>query len=117
MAGALLPLNAIPGTRFRHPEPRPDVDASRVLGSDRVPPHLSGLYDQIRQIPHVVDGIGCHCGCAEIPGMYSLLSCYEESGMAKYCEVCQGEGRLAVHLHRQGHTLGEIRAAVDRRFG
>jgi hypothetical protein len=100
-----------------HPDPRPGVDASRVLPAEEVAPHVADLYDRIREIPHVVDGIGCHCGCAEIGGMYSLLSCYEESGMAQYCEICQGEGRIAHRLHEEGRTLDEIRTAIDRRFG
>lgn len=128
MAGALVPLpNATGRTRLagllgaaaplEHPDPRPGVDASRVLPADAVAPHVADLYDRVRAIPHVVDGIGCHCGCAEIGSMYSLLSCYEESGMAQYCEVCQGEGRLAHRLHEEGRTLDEIRTAIDRRFG
>lgn len=100
-----------------HPEPRPGIDGSRVLPADRLPSHLAELFDGVRRIPRVVDGIRCHCGCAEVPGMYSLLSCYEDAGMAQYCNVCQGEGRLAVELHGEGRTLDEIRAAVDRRFG
>jgi hypothetical protein len=47
--------------------------------------------------------------------MYSLLSCFEESGMAQFCHICKGVGRLAVKLHGEGKTLDEIRAAVDRR--
>lgn len=100
-----------------HPEPRAGVDGSRVLGADQVPPDLAALYDGVRRIPHVVDGIRCHCGCAGLDGFYSLLTCYEASGMALHCEVCQGEGRLAVRMHAQGRHLDEIRAAIDRRFG
>ena len=100
-----------------HPEPRPDVDGSAVLDGSAVPPHLSDLFDGIRRIPQVVDGIRCTCGCADLPGMYSLLSCYEGAGMAQYCTICQGEGRLALRLHGEGRTLDEIRAVVDRRFG
>lgn len=119
-AGSLASLPAtLRGERapFRHPDPRPGVDGSRVLDASGVPPHVAELYDQIRGIPEVADGIGCHCGCADIPGMYSLLSCYEGSGMASFCQICQGEGRMAYRLHREGHTLDEIRAAIDRRFG
>ena len=49
--------------------------------------------------------------------MRSLLSCYEGIGMAQFCVICEGEGRMAVSMRAQGHTLGEIRAAIDRRFG
>ena len=104
-------------SRLTHPEPRPGIDGSRVLTRDQVAPHAADLFDQIRAIPHVVDGIGCHCGCGDLPGMVSLLSCYEGTGMAQYCQVCSGEGRLAARLHGEGRSLDEIRAAVDRRFG
>ncbi|HKJ03449.1 MAG TPA: twin-arginine translocation signal domain-containing protein [Longimicrobiales bacterium] len=100
-----------------HPEPRPGIDASSVLPRDGVAPHAADLYDQVREIPHIVDGIRCQCGCADLPGMYSLLSCYGASGMAQYCDICSGEGRLAYRLHTQGKSLDDIRAAVDRRFG
>jgi len=102
---------------MQHPEPRPRIDASAVLPPERVAPHAAELYDHIREIPHVVDGIRCQCGCADLPGMYSLLSCYGESGMAQYCDICSGEGRLAYRLHKEGRSLDEIRAAIDRRFG
>jgi hypothetical protein len=100
-----------------HPDPRPGIDGSRVLGADEVRPDLSELFDGIRAIPHVADGIGCHCGCGAMPEMRSLLSCYEGVGMAQFCVICSGEGRLAVQLHGQGKSLSEIRAAIDRRFG
>lgn len=99
-----------------HPDPRPGIDASRVLPSDQVSSDLAELYDRIREIPHVVDGVRCYCGCADVEGIYSLLSCYEESGMAQHCEICQGEGRLVHRLHGEGKRLDEIRAAIDRRF-
>jgi hypothetical protein len=100
-----------------HPDPRPGIDGSRVLEADEVGARLAELYDAVRVIPEVVDGIRCTCGCADVPGMYSLLSCYEESGMAQYCTICQGEGRLVTRLHAEGRTLSEIRAEIDRRFG
>lgn len=99
-----------------HPEPRPGIDASRVLPADQVRPRLVELYDHVREIPHVVDGIRCYCGCADLDGFHSLLSCYEDAGMAQHCDVCQGEAELVYRLHGEGRTLDEIRAAIDRRF-
>ncbi|MGH7502584.1 MAG: hypothetical protein ACREL7_12615 [Longimicrobiales bacterium] len=104
-------------TRRKHPDPRPGIDASRVLARDRVSPDVADLFDQIREIPQIADGIRCQCGCADVEGMYSLLSCYEEPGMAQHCEICQRVGRLVHRQHREHHTLDEIRAAVDQRFG
>ena len=109
--GATAPLS------FAHPDPRPHVNASNVLATDAVRPEFAELFDGIREIPHIADGIGCHCGCGAMPEMRSLLSCYEGMGMAQFCVVCSGEGRLAIELHAQGRTLDEIRTAIDRRFG
>ena len=103
-----------------HPDPRPDVDASKVMTADELAgvPHVVELFDAIREIPHVVDGIRCHCGCADLEGFRSLLTCYEGPGaMAMWCEICQGEGRLAVRRHAEGQSLAEIRRAIDARFG
>jgi len=108
---------AVRGRRVVHPEPRPGITSANVLPADQVPAKLVELYDGVRRIPQIVDGIGCYCGCAEIEGFYSLLTCYEQSAMATHCDICQGEGALAVEMHGQGRTLAEIRAAIDRRFG
>jgi hypothetical protein len=80
-------------------------------------PDLIPLFDMVREIPEIVDGIRCQCGCSDPPDFYSLLSCYEGEGMARHCDVCQGQARLAYRLHRAGNTLDEIREAIDARFG
>ena len=102
-----------------HPDPRPGIDASGVLTSEQLAdvPNVIPIYDKVRQIPEIVDGIYCHCGCAELTGYRSLLICYEEKGMAKYCVICQGEGNLVYRLHESGKSLDQIRAAIDARFG
>ena len=102
-----------------HPEPRPGITAARVLPNEKLKDHPDAVtaFEQARQIPQVVDGIGCHCGCASRAGFYSLLSCYEGEGMAMMCEVCQGQARLAFRLHEGGKTLAQIRAAIDARYG
>lgn len=81
-----------------------------------VPRKLKELFDGIRAAPQLVDGIRCHCGCADIPGYYSLLSCYEPPGMALHCDVCQAQGRLVGRLVADGASLEEIRAAIDEKF-
>ena len=102
-----------------HPEPRPGITATRVLPNEKLSEHPDAItaFEQVRQIPQIVDGIGCHCGCARRAGFYSLLSCYEGEGMAMMCEVCQGQARLAFRQHNAGKTLDQIRAAIDARYG
>lgn len=114
---AMPPASRAGGPFASHPDPRPGIDGSKVLSPSEVSPHVAELYEGVRRIPEVIDGIGCYCGCADVPGMYSLLSCYEESGMAQYCDICQGEARLALRLHEEGKDLAGIREDIDGRFG
>jgi hypothetical protein len=79
-------------------------------------PKLIPLFDSVRKIPEVMDGIRCNCGCTEPPLLRSLLSCFEGRGMARDCVICQGQARLAVRLHKEGKSLDEIRAAIDAKF-
>src|SRR5512143_2395970 len=79
-----------------HPTPRPGITADKVLTAEQLGVWTAALpaFDEVRQIPEIVDGIRCNCGCAEEPAFYSLLSCYEGEGMARMCDICQGQGRL-----------------------
>ncbi len=101
-----------------HPTPRPGIDASHVLKPEQLKdaPNAVTAFNEVRQIPQVVDGIRCHCGCAREKGFYSLLSCYESDGMARDCHICQGQGRMAFRLHSAGKSLTEIRDAIDAKY-
>lgn len=102
----------------KHPVPRPGINGALVLKGKELEkyPKLVPLFDSIRKIPQIVDGIHCNCGCTNGIEFYSLLSCYEAKGMARDCAVCQGQGRLVVRLHNEGKTLDQIRAAIDAKF-
>ena len=106
---------AVPAPQRKHPAPRRGIDASHVLRAKDLEGNKDAIeaFDLVRRIPQVVDGIRCSCGCEEIEGFYSLLSCFEQDGMARDCRVCQGNARLAYRLHRKGKTLAQIRAAID----
>ena len=102
-----------------HPTPRPGITAAKVLTREQLAEHPGAIpvFDQVREIPEIIDGIRCQCGCADLPGHYSLLSCYEGDAMAQSCSVCQGQAKLAYRLHKEGKTLDEIRTAIDVRYG
>ena len=102
-----------------HPAPRPGITGKNVLTKEQLSktPKLVPLFDSVREIPEVVDGIGCNCGCTDPPTLRSLLSCFEGKGMARDCYICQGQARLAVRLHKEGKSLDEIRTAIDAKFG
>jgi hypothetical protein len=128
---AMLPVTLYAGLRHArrcahgmtrlsdHPTPRPGITAAKVLTKDQLGEHQDAapVFDMVREIPQVVDGLRCQCGCSALEGKYSLLSCFEADGMAGHCQICQGEGRLAYRLHKKGKTLDEIRSAIDAKFG
>jgi len=106
--------------RRAHPRPRPGITGAKVIAASELSgrsAHLVPLFDGIRAIPGVADGISCYCGCAGMPGFYSLLSCFEGDGMARACPICQGEGRVTLRMHMEGKSLSEIRDAIDGQFG
>ena len=107
-----------PRRRVVHPEPRPGITAEKVLPEDKVTKEAARPgYAAAREFPHVLDGIYCHCDCDERhDSLRSLLGCFE-SDMATRCGICHGEGRLAGRLAREGKSLDEIRAAIDKRYG
>ena len=102
----------------KHPTPRPGIDASRVPPARDLDgePETLHAFELVREIPQVVDGIRCHCGCDAMEGFYSLLSCFEKDGMAQHCEVCREHAVMAHRLHRAGKTLDQIRAAIDAKY-
>jgi hypothetical protein len=103
-----------------HPAPRRGITAANVATHAQLAdtPDAIPVFDLVREIPEVIDGIRCNCGCTSPPEFYSLLSCFEGSDpMAARCLICQGQGRLAHRMHRAGKSLDEIRRGVDARFG
>ena len=101
---------------LEHPTPRPGITAEKVLADEEVPERAKAAYAAAREIPEVLDGLYCHCDCGERDKMRSLLSCFE-TRMPTSCGICREEARMALRLHREGRSLEEIRAAVDRRYG
>ena len=114
----LAPRRAV--AAIDHPEPRTGIDSADVLTAEQLsafPESILEIYEMIREIPHVADGIGCGCGCAAMPHYRSLLTCYHARGLATGCPICQGEARLAYRRHSEGQSLDQIRRAIDARWG
>jgi len=103
---------------YEHPQPRVGIDASAVLTKGQLAnPSADPVFELARELPEVMDGVLCHCGCAELDGFYSLLSCFEKQGMAQFCQICQGEARIVHELHGKGKSLEAIRTSIDARYG
>lgn len=112
------PLAAVArdGGDVEHPTPREGITAEKVLPDEELPERAKAAYGAAREIPQVLDGLYCHCECGERDKLRSLLSCFE-TRMPTSCGICREEALMALRLHREGKTLDEIRAAVDRRYG
>ena len=105
---------------IKHPEPRDGIDGTDVLTAEDLagfPPETIEIYDMVREVAHVADGIGCGCGCAVMPHYRSLLTCFHQGGMAMGCPICQGEARLVYRRVQEGQSLEQIRRAIDARYG
>lgn len=106
--------------RPEHPTPRKGITAEKGLTASQLAhaPNQVPIFEGVRAIPHIIDGIRCPCGGADLNGHYSLLSCSEnDDAMAKSYPTCQGEDRVAARLPKAGQSLHEIRAAIDAQFG
>lgn len=111
-------IGAAPLPLREHPDPRPDIDGSKVTKAEDLADDVVELFDGIRTHAALADGVTCYCGCALMPGYRSLLTCFEEGfDMGKYCPVCQGQGRLLVRRAEEGQSLDQIRRAIDARYG
>ncbi len=111
---------ALSGKILSHPEPRAgitgdDVISAEQLRSEGFDDDVIALYDGIRAMPEIADGLACYCGC-ELMGNRSLLTCFHPTGMARGCQICQGEARMAIRRHAEGHSLERIRRAIDARY-
>ena len=111
LAGAVDPRDEV-----EHPTPREGITAEKVLPDEELPERARAAYGAAREIPQVLDGLYCHCDCGERDKLRSLLSCFE-TRMPTSCGICREEAVMALRLHREGKSLDEIRAAVDRRYG
>src|SRR5258708_1540999 len=62
-----------------HPTPRPGFAADKLPTREQLAdvPEAVPIFDLVREIPQIIDGIRCNCGCAESKQYYSLLTCYE----------------------------------------
>jgi hypothetical protein len=101
-----------------HPEPRADASAQFVVNAERYAsaPDVARVYEMAKEIPHVIDGLFCHCDCARNFNHRSLLTCFESDHGAA-CDVCMREVVVAYQLTQQGQTLDQIRSQIDAMMG
>ena len=87
------------------------VSPARYTGNDRI----VQVYQWAAQVPHVLDGLYCHCDCSMHSGHRSLLECFASDHGAG-CDVCMTEAAMAYQMTAEGESLDDIRSAIDQRF-
>jgi hypothetical protein len=99
-----------------HPAPRPGITAEKVLPDDKLPDRkrVRDAFTSARAYPELFDGVCCACGCEK--EHRSLLACFE-SAQPTGCWGCQEEAALIASMAKDGKTLDEIRAAIDKKWG
>lgn len=63
----------------------------------------------------VFSKIPCYCGCVGV-GHESLKDCFLDDH-GSFCDICQFEALETYDMVNKGLSLGEIRAAIDNRYG
>jgi len=101
----------------RHPDPRADLSTVVVAPADRYAsyPEVAQVYAMAAEIPHVLDGLYCHCDCSRHSGHRSLLDCFRDDHGAG-CDICLHEAAIAYQLTLEGRSLKEIRRAIDAEY-
>lgn len=114
VAVLLLGLVSTRTANAHHPEPRADTSVLTVESASRYAsyPRIAEVYEMAAEIPHVLDGLYCHCDCSKHSGHRSLLTCFQDDHGAA-CDVCLTEAALAFRMTGEGRSLKEIRKAVD----
>ena len=114
---ALVLLSISLSAPGHHPEPREHIAHDHVAPAAQYSayPRVARTYAMVAEIPGVIDGIYCYCACSEHSGHYSLLDCYRDAHAAR-CDVCLSEASMAHRMHRDGHSLDDIRRAIDHLY-
>lgn len=116
---AVVPWETVPRIAkepFPHPEPRPGITAENVLPDEKLPDkkRVKEAFAGVREHPELFDGIYCPCECSK--NHRSLLTCFE-SPQPTGCYGCIEAAQLVAEKAKEGKTLAEIRALIDKKWG
>ena len=103
---------------LEHPEPREGITGEHVLAASALIGKRNAdviqYYEDARNYPAMFDGIGCACSCGGKNGMHrSLLACFETQ-QPTGCGSCQEEAKIVGKIARDGKSLADARAAIDK---
>ena len=86
---------------------------SKLTGENFRFPWQVHVYQDAAKISAIIYQLPCYCRCDRALGHTSLRSCYEGLHGTE-CSTCAKEAFLAYQMSRQGKSVSEIRAAINR---
>ena len=90
------------------------------------PEDVRNVYEFAALHPEVLRYVPCFCGCAKLSGHASSEDCFITSrskgtvswnAHGQVCPMCVTIGLQARQMHLEGKSLGEIRAAIEKKYG
>jgi hypothetical protein len=86
------------------------------LPAERFQGHAREAYKAAAEMPDVLAGLACYCGCDKSYGHRNLLDCFvDEHGAG--CGHCMNEALDAQALFMAGTPPEEIRKFIDNKYG
>lgn len=118
LLGAVVVVLGGDRVHSHHPTPRAASEQPQVVHHAQYAqyPRVAQSYEMAAAVPMILDGLYCYCDCSEHSGHHSLLDCFASDHAAR-CDVCMSEAVIAYEMSRNGASLDDIRAEVDRTFG
>ena len=104
------------------PDATPAATASKAatlptpLPADRFQGRVREAYKAAAEIPDVLAGVRCYCGCDKSQGHRNLLDCFVDDHGAT-CNHCMNEALDAHALFMTGTPPDEISQFIDKKYG
>ncbi len=91
------------------------IETRPVLSPALFTGKVAQAYRAAMEIPKVLDSQYCYCHCKKDHDHKNLLTCFTSRHGAK-CETCINEAIFAHKMYKQGKTIDEIIALIDKKF-
>jgi Protein of unknown function with PCYCGC motif len=97
----------------------PAAEAAQLptpLPADMFQGRVREAYKVAAEIPEILAGVSCYCGCSKSQGHRHLLDCFASDHGAG-CAHCVDEALDAHALFMTGASLEEVQQFIDHKYG
>jgi hypothetical protein len=120
-AAIALGISVLPYRNESRAETTARSNSAEVVGPTTLDPQAfqgeaREAYRIAKKRPDLFMKLHCYCGCDRMRGHRNLLDCYRGRHAAS-CKICIGEAQDADDMARHGAVVGQIRKALQARYG